>query len=848
MRRLFTRPLPDSRPAAPQAAACARWITPGLAAGLCLVLAAPAWTASAPSALSSAASTAMAQASGRSFAIAPGPLTHVVAQYANQAGVALSFDAAQLGQRQSPGLQGQYTVEAGFAKLLEGTALQAVREASGVYSLRALPVAGAAAAGSTTLGTVTVRAPAPDNARTEASGSYGASQVTAFKGLSAARDIPQPLTVLTRQWLEDRALPDLHEVLKHTPGLTVDYVDSERINYYARGHQIDSLQVDGLPINQVASSSIFIQPDTAVLDRIEVLRGATGMLRGAGTPSATVNMVRKRPTREFQGQAAMTLGSWDHHRLEADLSGPLNEAGTLRGRLVALADEKNSFQQGRSEERQMLYGVLEADLGPRTTLTASLQHTGLNATGAWGGLPADLDGSQLNLPRSTYLGTDWNRWDRHNQQAFIALAHGMDNGWKLQASAAHTRFRTDGFKQPSFTSASTTNPYLFDVSTSVYSGNASDQNAISLTASGPVDLLGRTHTLTVGADTLHVRTTGSTGYWGLNPVTNIDIRSWNPSTSYAEPFYSEGNGTAYTAPSSGVHQHGLYSTARLSLSDALNLVLGGRLSWWEYREPASPASNYSVRREFTPYTGLVYALSEQLSAYASYSEIFNPQNQKNASGQVLEPVRGKDLEAGFKGEFMDGRLQGSLSFFRIHSVGNAMEDTATANPCLPYYPTTHCYVAGGKTRSQGWELELAGEIAPGWQLQASYTQTQTRYLRDATAANVGQPLRPADPRHAVRLFTSKRLDGALQGWTVGAGARIQSDAYTRVGDLTTRQGGYAVFDALLAYRFNRFYAVQLNVNNLLDKHYYAKFSPNASYFNNYYGDPRNVTLSLRASF
>lgn len=432
----------------------------------------------------SAQAAQAAQAGQRSFSIAAGPLTHVIAQYANQAGVALSFDAAQLGRLQSPGLQGSYGVEDGFARLLQGTALQAVRESSGVYTLRPLPAA-VSGTGGQTLGTVTVRATAPASATTEASDSYAASLVTGYKGLQSVRDIPQPVTVLTRQWLDEQALPDLHAVLQHTPGVTVEYIDSERIAYYSRGYQIDSLQVDGLNVNQVASASTFIQPDTAMLDRVEVLRGATGLLRGAGSPSAMVNMVRKRPTAQWQGSAALTLGSWDRQRMEADLSGPLNAAGTLRGRLVALADDKASFQTARKEKRLGLYGVLEADLGPRTTLTAGLQHTDLQATGSWGGLPAAADGSQLGLPRSTYLGTPWNTWDRHNQQAFAELEHRLDSGWQLKAQAAHTRFRSDGFKQTSFSRASDSNPYLFDVSTSIYGGDGSTQNALSLLASGP---------------------------------------------------------------------------------------------------------------------------------------------------------------------------------------------------------------------------------------------------------------------------------------------------------------------------------------------------------------------------
>ena len=386
------------------------------------------------------------------------------------------------------------------------------------------------------------------------------------------------------------------------------------------------------------------------------------------------------------------------------------------------------------------------------------------------------------------------------------------------------------------------------MSTSIYGGDGSTQNALSLLASGPFEALGRRHELSLGADLQRIRSTGATGYWGVSPLRNVDIRGWNPYTSYPEPFYSEGNGNAYSSPVSHIHQYGGFARARLSLTDSLTAIAGARLSWWSYLEPGNAQSGYSVRRELTPYAGLVHALSDTLDAYASYSEIFSPQDKKAADGSILAPARGEDLEAGLKGSFMDGRLQASVSVFRIQRVGSAMQDTASAMPCLPYYPTSHCFMAGGKSRSQGWELELSGEPAPGWQVLAGYTYTQARYLRDASEANVGQPLRPVDPRHALRLFASHRFKGPLQGWTAGAGVRLQSDAYASVGDVTTRQGGYALFDALLAYRLDDTYSLQLNVSNLLDKRYYAKFSPNSTYFNNYYGDPRNVTVSLRARF
>jgi outer membrane receptor for ferric coprogen and ferric-rhodotorulic acid len=696
--------------------------------------------------------------------------------------------------------------------------------------------------GETTLATVTVTGSAATNPATEHSGAFGTRAATVFKGVESLRDVPQPITVITRELMDQRGLQDLQDVLQNTPGVAVDYTDSERVTYFSRGYQIDALQIDGLTINQ--SGSAFVPPDTAVLDRVEILRGASGMLRGSGNPSATVNMVRKRPTKQLQASTELTLGSWDRRRLEGDVSGPLNQAGTVRGRVVAVTDDKDFFQRARHEKRKVLYGVLEADLDARTTLTASLQHTDLNATGAWGNLPGKLDGSALDLPQDTYLGADWNRWNRYNQQAFTELEHRFENDWTVKLSGAFTRLhlKDNGFKQTYFTRpAGATNPYLMNVTTAQYTGAASDQGVLGLTANGPFSLLGRKHELVVGAEALRTKATDSWGKGNLYQLNNVDIRTWNPYTSYPEQeVVITGSGVpAYT------RQKGAFATARLSITDPLTALVGGRLSWWEYEVPQTPASNYRIKREVTPYAGMVYDINRQLNAYLGYTEIFTPQNVLDANGRILDPVRGNDYEAGLKGEFLGGRLNASLALFRIDNVGKAVEDSTSVNPCLPYFTSGYCRVAEGKTRSEGWELEVTGEVLPGWQIMSGYTDTRTRYLRDSTAANVGQPLRSIDPRHQLRLFSSYRFNGALNGWTVGGGAQVQDEGYVTTSGLTARQGGYAVYNAMLAYRWNEHYSIQVNVNNLSDKVYYKKYAPTGIGY--YYGDPRNVMVSLRAT-
>jgi len=714
--------------------------------------------------------------------------------------------------------------------------------ASAATMLPAFAESPSADAADTTMPAITITGTADKGSSTENSRSLASGKSSLFKGFESNREIPQPVTVITRQLLDDRAFFDMNEVLQNTPGVTVDYVDSERVQYFSRGYSIDAMQVDGLTITQ--GGSIFIQPDTAVLDHVEVLRGASGMLRGSGSPSATVNMVRKRPTKTFQANLGFTAGSWDRRRLEADVSGPLNEDGSIRGRMVAVKDKKEFFQDAKDEDRKVLYGALAIDLSPRTTLTASLQHTELDATGAWGGLPGNFDGSSLNLPRNTYLGADWNRWNRYNQQAFVELEHRFENEWTVKVSSEYTRMRMDdnGFKQSYFTRSSTTNPYLFGVTTSQYTGDAGDQEATGLTANGPFTLFGRKHQLVIGGESLRTKTRATAGVFNLNPLTNVDIRNWNPYTSYID---KDANAVNNLTPTY-TRQQGLFGTARLSITDPLAVIIGARASWWDYKAPATPASNYEIKHEITPFAGVTYDITQQINAYLSYTEIFTPQNVKGANNNLLKPITGEDYEAGLKGEFFGGKLTASAGLFRINNQGRAVDDTTSNNPCGPSNPTGYCRIADGKTQSEGWELEVAGEILPGWQLTGGYTNTRTKYLVDATKANVGQPLRSIDPRQQLRLFSSYRASGALQGLSFGGGVAMQDDAYVRSGALTAKQGGYSIFNAMAAYELRNGYSLQVNVNNLTDKVYYKKYGPTGLAY--YYGDPRNVMVTLRAKF
>jgi len=774
------------------------------------------------------------------FAIPAGPLNAALQRFIADSGVLVSADGSLTEGKTSPGVHGQYTPAQALGVLLEGTGLEAAASRPGNFVLR--PRATQSQGEIRTLGETHVTARAPEDFSTEGSASYAASGATLFKRGTTLREIPQSISVLTRQSLEDQQLSTLTDVLGKATGVVVDYTDSERVTYYARGYQIDAVQLDGITLVQGSGGGSYIQTDTAILDRVEVLRGASGMLRGAGNPAGTVNMVRKRPTREFQASANVQAGSWDSYRVEGDVSGGIAFDGALRARAVVVHEDKRFFQQVRQERRDVFYGVLETDLGERTTLSAGVEYSDLDATGAWGNLPADYrDGSPLDLPRDFYLGADWNRWNRWNLHVFGTLEHRLDNDWVFKLSASNSHFQLKEFKQTYFVRAtSQTNPYLWNVQTSTCEGGKSDQYGINATASGPFNLFGRRHELMVGAERTRDEATAS-GCTYDTYLTAYDIRNWDPRHSLAEPDQTVTAATVLTRTT----QKGVYGNLKLSLADPLTALVGARLSWWEYERPATPASNYDVNREVTPYGALIYDLNEQLSAYGSYTEIFTPQNATDINGKLLEPIRGESYELGLKGEFYGGRLNTSLALFRTEQVGKALDDTSRPDLCLPTNTSGSCKVAGGKNRSQGYELEVAGEVAPGWQLSAGYTFNITKYLKDTVSVS-GTPLRTTDPRHLLKLFTSYRLPGEFSAWTVGGGVNAQSRTYARSGTLEAEQDAYAVVNAMVSYRIDKKHTLQLNITNLFDQEYYKKIG--ATGVNYYQGEPRSAMLVFRAKY
>ncbi|MDF3203238.1 TonB-dependent siderophore receptor [Pseudomonas sp. 1912-s] len=766
----------------------------------------------------------------QAYDIPAGPLGATLNRFAQQAGVAIVFQSQNLEGLNGPGLKGTYSVDAGFDRLLQGSGYRVIK-GSQVYAVEAIP----AATGAMELGPTQVSSNQLGNV-TEGTDSYTPGSIaTATRLVLTPKETPQSVTVVTRKHMDDFGLNNVDDVMRHTPGITVSAFDTDRTNYYARGFSINNFQYDGIPstARNVAYSAGNTLSDMAIYDRVEVLKGATGLLTGAGSLGATINLVRKKPTADFQGHASLGAGSWDNYRSELDVSGPMTESGNVRGRAVAAYQDKRSFMDRYSRKSPVYYGIMEFDLSPDTMLTVGGDYQdSLPTASSWSGsFPLiNANGDRNSVKRSFNNAANWSSWEQYTRTAFAMLEHDLGNGWvtKLQldhkingyhalmASIQGDEPRADGTAQ---------------ITSQKYTGETVSDSA-DLYASGPFSLGGREHELVVGGS-IGISDWNGKGYWNLAPNL-VDFNNWHGHAP--QPYW----GAPQQYIDDTIRQTGAYMTTRLNLADDLKLLLGGRVV--NYHLTGNNPS-YRETGRFVPYVGVVYDLNETYSVYASYTDIFMPQENYNRDrqNQLLEPDEGQNYELGLKADFFDGRLNASAAYFEIHENNRAVSDDDYNN--LKPTPQNYAY-KGTKAVTKGYELEVSGELSPGWQIQAGYTHKVVRDDQDLKISTF-------EPEDQVKLYTTYKLKGNLDKLTVGGGVRWQSVGWQDI--YNTPHGGYEEFsqeaywlvDLMTRYQITKNVSATLNVNNLFDKSYYT----NIGFYNSAaYGEPRNFMVTTRWDF
>lgn len=654
-------------------------------------------------------------------------------------------------------------------------------------------------------------------------------------------ETPQSVSIMTAQRILDQNLISVKDVIQNGVGVSVSEVDDVRNNFYARGFQIRNTQVDGVPAAwTLAGGNGETSIDVSIYERVEIVRGATGLLSGAGDPSASVNLVRKHAdATELTGYANASFGSWNTWRLSADVGGALTSDGRIRARVVGRYEEGESYIDIQDKKKWVLYGVVDADLTDTTLVRVGISHQDSKPKGAtWGALPTFYtDGTTTDLRRSQTTAAEWTYWNTTNQNIFASVRQGLGDRWSLTVN--YNRLKTTGDTQLLYLYGGVdkatgtmdgTNPYK--------SKGQSVQNSFDAQLKGEVSLFGRDHEIVLGA--LHsVLKRHTDNLVAPQPwLTDLPVIG-QVGVPYPEPVWG-------TVPTRGeqerIKQTGYYGAFRLNVADPLKIILGGRVASWKQNGFAwSGTSDYGDDNVFIPYVGALYDIAPNHRVYASYTTIFQPQNLYDRNQRLLDPLDGNAYEIGLKSGFFDDALQTSIALFRIEqdNVGQ-MDGPEVIIGGQAFQP----YRAAQGVVSKGFELEVTGQPLPGWNVNASYSQFK---VEDGE----GKDANTEQPRKLLKIFTTYDLPGALEGLTVGGGINYRSKAYSDGvnpyldAPFRFQQDGYTLVSLMARYAVSEQIQLQANVENLFDKKHYSQIGSFSQYR---YGAPRNFTIAANYKF
>ncbi|MGZ9897125.1 TonB-dependent siderophore receptor [Shewanella gaetbuli] len=648
----------------------------------------------------------------------------------------------------------------------------------------------------------------------------------------AISDIPQSVSVITGAQIRDFQLNDINSALDTATGINVERIETDRTYYTARGFDVTNFQIDGVGL-PLTSGNNHADEDTAIYDRVEVTRGANGLMTGVGNPSATVNFIRKRPTVDNQLNLSASYGSWDNLRLEADASGNLND--TFSARVVAVKQTKDSYLDRYHTDKTVLYAFIEAKISDDTNLSFSHSYIDNDANGNnWGALPLFYtDGSATNYDRSTNTSADWSNWQVEKQNTVLELSHYFSDNWRLRATYSYKTTDED-----------TELFYVYgtpDKNTELgLTGYGSEydlddkHNLADLYIDGDFSLFGREHQLVFGVNYAKLDYTDSSLYdytTGNGFPAMPDLNTWDGNTP--KPTFADGlRGSDVSAT-----QKAAYFTGRFNLLEDFHLIAGGRYNDWKAAGESYGNIQDVEDAQFIPYLGLTYRFIPELLAYASYTETFTAQRELDINDNTLAPVTGESQEIGLKSELFNGNLITTLAYFDIKQTNLATLDPRTID--LP--PTEQRYIGADGISSSGFEIDIAGEIYPGLNASIGYTDFDIKGDDNVAAYT---------PSKMFKLAATYDV-AFIDGFSLGLNMRWQDDIYRSqsvVGDgfdnageeIITEQKAYAIVDLMAKYDITDNLNIAVNANNVTDE----KYLTSLYWAQGFYGAPANYSATI----
>jgi outer membrane receptor for ferric coprogen and ferric-rhodotorulic acid len=636
------------------------------------------------------------------------------------------------------------------------------------------------------------------------------------------KDTPQTISTIDQDDMANFGLTGSNEALGLATGINVEQYETNRATFNARGFEIQLTQVDGLGMTN-SWGTVVGREDTFLFERIELIRGANGLLTGVGNASGTINYIRKRPKNEDSTEFNLTAGSYSLKRAALDVNKVLTEDGAWAGRLVIAHEDKDSYLRDLHDKRTSIYGVVDGQIGSQGVLTVGVTAVDSKQDSPmWGSLTLlRSDGTQADFDVSSSTSQKWTYWDTKSYNAFVEYAHQLAPDWeaKLTYNYRHGNEGTRLLYAYSLTGVlNADNTGL--VGWPYRSLSSSDNHVLDANLSGQFSAFGRKHSLLLGLS--RSRQTTRTDTYAVES----HMLDALPAFPYGGDTYTEPQWGARTAGEGGEQTlTRLYAASRISLSDSLKGIVGlnavrlERSGSTVYGNPAT-ATSYPDTKKASPYIGATYDITPDLLGYVSYSSIFQNQDQYDINGVYLAPMKGVNAEAGVKAEWLSKALLTTFALFSAKQEGLATYGGMTSSGQYWYVPKD--------VKSKGFEAEASGRISKDTKLTLGYSHL-------ILTGSDGSDIYEWVPRNTVNFRLDSRL-AALPALRLGMGGRWQSEV-SKIG--SAKQGAYLVANAFASYELNKDATLRLNVNNLFDKKYIGGLAYGAIY-----GAPRNFSVSL----
>ncbi len=645
-------------------------------------------------------------------------------------------------------------------------------------------------------------------------------------------ETPQSVSIVTREQFEEQGATSVRQAVSYTPGVYSNQIGaSNRFDYIVlRGFSdgsLDNVYLDGLKMMGDTNSHSSLVIDPWFLDNIEVVRGPASVLYGRSSPGGIVALTSRKPSFDAGGEVKLFAGNNNQRGAAFDVTGALDDNDRVAARLSGMTRYADSQFGPLKEERYALMPSLTWRITDQTRLDLMAYLHRDPEGGSHSGLP--YDGTVVphygqKISNTFYEGEDdYDKYDRRENMVGYNIEHLFDNGWSVRQKLRylHTDVELNQVYAAGWLNETELNRG--------YSGSDENMSAITLDnqLDGSFDTWQVNHRLLVGID-YQDRSNNTTGYYGAFPP----IDAFNPVYG-AKPDYIN----MYAREKHKLRQTGYYLQDQMSW-DRFRITLGGRYDQVSISNIDKQNGTRSDldKNNFSSRAALLYLFDNGVAPYISYSTAFTPTSFADENGNLLEPMKGKQWEAGLKYEPEGLNSQFSASVFRINQTNIATKE----EPTDPYRSI-------GEIESEGVELEAISQLTDSFRLQAAYTYTDIRYKKSSPEEQGKRAVYA--PRNQASTWLSYDVkNGPLAGLTLGSGVRyvngITSDRQN-----THTLPSYTLVDLAIGYDLTNIgikgLSTQLNVNNLTDKRYVAACN-SLSYC--YFGAERSIVGSVSWKF